>query len=47
MKKQPKKLVLTKETLQALEEVELRAPQGGTLSVYRPCFATEQPSCRC
>lgn len=47
MKKTPKKLTLTKETLQALGEAELTAPHGGTLSVYRPCFATEAPSCRC
>jgi hypothetical protein len=47
MKKQVKKLTLTKETLQMLGEAELKAPRGGTLSVYRPCFATEKPSCRC
>lgn len=55
MKKTAKKLKLAKETVKALGETDLSNAQGGSNyvsfcvcgSVLRPCFATEQPSCRC
>jgi hypothetical protein len=53
MKKQVKKLVLTKETLRTLAGEEFADVRGGSYfttgcaSRIMPCFNTEQASCRC
>ncbi|HTG34029.1 MAG TPA: hypothetical protein VLB76_13955 [Thermoanaerobaculia bacterium] len=53
MKKQVKKLVLTKETLRTLAGEEFADVHGGSYfttgcaSRIMPCFNTEQASCRC
>jgi hypothetical protein len=53
MKKQVKKLVLTKETLRTLTGEEFADVLGGSYfttgcaSRIRPCFNTEQASCNC
>ena len=56
MKKQIKKLVLSKETVRSLGETDLAAPRGGVTefgticfcgSGNKPCFNSQQYTCPC